>query len=280
MVIGEAIYRTDAITVFAGTLRVGRGGAPRSVVVKEVRGEALSDDLEVEAQVHELVYAASLAVAGAARVPEPLGFRRLEPASARLVMERVEGESFDRLLRTMDCDTEQSVMHQVATLLEHLQRRLGFLHGDLHGKNVMVDASGTAFVLDFGLSRIVVDGAALCATCPLLAKYREFGAGCAGDGAAAARCEHMTRALATLNCSHDLRRLATYHCAEYAQSKSHSHRPSTVSDLQFSSVFFFREWLRRVYEASDDRTCSIMTRTRARVRWNSPKSESATGNVP
>jgi hypothetical protein len=46
------------------------------------------------------------------------------------------------------------VMVQVCTLLRDLQARFKFVHRDLHSENLMVDGDGTAYLIDFGRSRL------------------------------------------------------------------------------------------------------------------------------
>ena len=164
-------------------------------VVKAVKSENLAEALAVESLVHEQVYeACSLDLRpGVARVPKPFGFMRVSPSSAVLVMEYCGGVTLDAALRTIGADEERRVYGSVARLLDVLQRSIGFVHGDLHARNVV--CGDEVFVLDFGLSRTSDHRT----TTP---KYKRL----------------------EFNASHDLRRLVTYHAAEYAQFKGYAKR--------------------------------------------------------
>ena len=76
--------------------------------------------------------------------------------SACIVMEFVEGESVDRVLRRGPLEAAKAapIAHQVALGLAEAHSK-GVLHRDLKSENVMLTVDGQAKILDFGLAKPV-----------------------------------------------------------------------------------------------------------------------------
>ena len=78
-----------------------------------------------------------------------------EGPTAYLVMEYVAGESLAARLKngTPDAPTTLRILRQMASALDYAHSR-GVIHRDIKPGNVMLDASGTAKIMDFGIARI------------------------------------------------------------------------------------------------------------------------------
>ncbi len=75
---------------------------------------------------------------------------------AYVVMEYVEGNSLSALLKTNplpDPAMTLKVLRQMADALDYTHSR-GVIHRDIKPANVMIDAAGTAKIMDFGIARI------------------------------------------------------------------------------------------------------------------------------
>jgi serine/threonine-protein kinase len=75
---------------------------------------------------------------------------------AYVVMEYVEGNSLSALLKTNplpDPAMTLKVLRQMADALDYTHSR-GVIHRDIKPANVMIDATGTAKIMDFGIARI------------------------------------------------------------------------------------------------------------------------------
>ena len=75
-----------------------------------------------------------------------------------IVMEYVSGQPLDEVIRCARPSTHDALAWgvQVANALEHAHQH-GVIHRDLKSSNVVIDASGSAIVLDFGLARRLPD---------------------------------------------------------------------------------------------------------------------------
>jgi len=75
--------------------------------------------------------------------------------TAYLVMEYVAGESLAARLKngTPDTPTSLRILRQMASALDYAHSR-GVIHRDIKPGNVMLDASGGAKIMDFGIARI------------------------------------------------------------------------------------------------------------------------------
>jgi serine/threonine protein kinase/Flp pilus assembly protein TadD len=79
-----------------------------------------------------------------------------EGDSAYLVMEYVAGESLAERLKNgprPDSETVTRVLRQIAGALDYAHSK-GVIHRDIKPGNVMIDAEGTAKIMDFGIARI------------------------------------------------------------------------------------------------------------------------------
>ncbi len=69
-------------------------------------------------------------------------------------MELVRGQSFDAYARTIDTRMRLGKMISICEAVDHAHRR-GVVHRDLKPANILVDDSGRARILDFGVARLV-----------------------------------------------------------------------------------------------------------------------------
>ena len=79
-----------------------------------------------------------------------------EDGHAYLVMEYVEGESLEALLKSNPLPGPVmilNVLRQMADALDYTHAR-GVIHRDIKPANVMLDSTGTAKIMDFGIARI------------------------------------------------------------------------------------------------------------------------------
>jgi len=79
-----------------------------------------------------------------------------EPNSAYVVMEYVDGESLASRLRRIgrpEPAATMRVLREMASALDYTHER-GVIHRDIKPGNVMIDAQGTAKIMDFGIARI------------------------------------------------------------------------------------------------------------------------------
>ena len=82
-----------------------------------------------------------------------------------LIMEYVEGQSLDRLLKErggLPLEEARPLMEQILAAVGHAHRK-GVVHRDLKPSNIMISPEGTAKVMDFGLAK-VLGGAKLTRT--------------------------------------------------------------------------------------------------------------------
>jgi tetratricopeptide (TPR) repeat protein len=84
-------------------------------------------------------------------------------ATAYLVMDYVEGESLERILKRDGPMPEEPLRGLLGPLLDGLQNihEAGFLHRDIKPDNIVVRASGTPVLIDFGSARQALAGASL-----------------------------------------------------------------------------------------------------------------------
>ena len=96
----------------------------------------------------------------ARRVESPYVMRHVQPAGPRsrlyLVLEYLEGQTLAQWMRdnaAPPLDRVRDIVAQVALGLDAFHRR-EMSHGDLRPENIMIDAAGTAKLLDFGASHV------------------------------------------------------------------------------------------------------------------------------
>lgn len=128
----------------------------RDVALKRLRGEAAHPGL-VERLRREAAILARLEHPGVVPVHD-LGQTRDGEVFA--VMKLVDGEGLDRFVRrTDDLRRRLSVFERVCETVAFAHAR-GVLHRDLKPSNVMVGSFGEVLVLDWGLAKVIADGAA------------------------------------------------------------------------------------------------------------------------
>jgi eukaryotic-like serine/threonine-protein kinase len=86
-----------------------------------------------------------------------------------IVMEYVDGRSLSEIRRERQPGPAEAIAYgiQIADALEHAHQH-GIVHRDLKSSNVVVDRSGRAIVLDFGLARMLPEAATTSTADPTL----------------------------------------------------------------------------------------------------------------
>ena len=96
--------------------------------------------------------------AAAARIPDTLFAARLPGHGRALGMQRMDRDLLAHVqaLRSSAAQVGElrRVLKSLAQLLAVLQKDLEFMHGDLHGGNVMLGERGAVFLIDFGMASI------------------------------------------------------------------------------------------------------------------------------
>ncbi len=125
-------------------------GLQRLVAIKLLLAREGAGDAERTRLVNEARAAARLQHPGIVAVHE-VGVHGGQPF---LVMDLVEGETFERLLKRERPSPRRiaEVVREVASALEHAHG-LGVVHRDIKPENILIDAEGRARVADFGLAR-------------------------------------------------------------------------------------------------------------------------------
>ncbi len=124
----------------------------REVALKLIRGGALADERARALFEREVEALARLEHPGIARVLEAGLSAEGEPFFA---MELVRGARLDEHVRRArpNLVARVALLEQIARAVHHAHQR-GVVHRDLKPANVLVEASGTARVLDFGLAKL------------------------------------------------------------------------------------------------------------------------------
>ena len=142
---------------------IGRGGMgvvylaedmrlQRNVAIKTLLPHLAGDPEVRERFVRESRTAASLAHPGIV----PVHAAADHDGVVYFVMGYVDGESLaDRLVRSGPLDTHEAmgVVRQLAVALAYAHKA-GVVHRDIKAENVLMDASGRAFITDFGIARV------------------------------------------------------------------------------------------------------------------------------
>ena len=84
-----------------------------------------------------------------AGVPTPTIFM-VDVENATIVMEYIEGRQIKQLLDCMSETERNTVCDRIGSLIAKLHVH-GLVHGDLTTSNMLIDASGQIFLVDFGL---------------------------------------------------------------------------------------------------------------------------------
>ena len=140
----------------------------RTVAIKMNLKVPVQDDInEVRLQTELYCYVKEHGHLGRhiARIPEPV-FAAFIPGFGRVLgMERVDSTMIDLVL-TLRKDARirwlRDALLKLCALLAILQEKFSFMHGDLHGDNVMVRGSDV-FLIDLGMSSARVAGARVVA---------------------------------------------------------------------------------------------------------------------
>lgn len=143
------IARGGMARVYSARLR-GLGGFEKRLVVKQILPHLAEDPRFVEMFVHEAKTLVALSHPHVVPVYE-LG---IEGGIYFLAMEHVEGATLADILASGPL-SDADVAHvgvQVADALAYADERFGLVHRDVTPRNVMVDGSGHARLLDFGIA--------------------------------------------------------------------------------------------------------------------------------
>jgi len=124
----------------------------QTVAVKALRKDRQTDPAAIERFVREVELVRRLD--HPAIVPV-LGMGRYPAGGWFLVMEHVRGETFETLITRAPVLTERliTLVAQTARAVEHAHSR-SVLHCDLTPRNILVDCTGAARVVDFGLGQL------------------------------------------------------------------------------------------------------------------------------
>lgn len=124
----------------------------QTVALKALRKDRQTDPAAVERFIREVELVRRLD--HRAIVPV-LGLGRYPAGGWFLVMEHVAGETFETLTARAPVPAERlaTLIAQIARAVEHAHTR-GVLHCDLTPRNILVDCSGSARVVDFGLGQL------------------------------------------------------------------------------------------------------------------------------
>ena len=113
---------------------------------KEYRPRKLDLAIRTYRTVHEPQLMSEAKKAG---VPTPTIFQ-VDVKNTVIVMEFVEGRQVKQLLRGFSVDEREDVCVRVGKLIGKLHKQ-GIIHGDLTTSNMILDAEGEIFFVDFGL---------------------------------------------------------------------------------------------------------------------------------
>lgn len=135
----------------------------RNVVIKRNVNVSMREDVN-EAIMHTRLYCymRSFAPGDAnhmARIPEAIFAASVTGFGRVLGMERMEIPLLQHIQRTAtpaQIRLLKGVLMKICELLVVLQRKFSFMHGDLHGENVMVRGTDV-FLIDFGMSSATFD---------------------------------------------------------------------------------------------------------------------------
>lgn len=146
-------YRLGALLASGGMADVYRAtdeALEREVAVKVLRQIAGGDDAQARF-VHEARLLAGLSHTGLVTVLDA-GFEDERPF---LVMELVEGRTFEQLCAGRPCDEQvvEDVGAQIAQALSFVHGR-GIVHRDVKPANVLIGADGRVKLADFGIARL------------------------------------------------------------------------------------------------------------------------------
>lgn len=123
----------------------------KSVVIKarlpkKYRPEKLDKTIRTYRTVHEPQFMHDAKKAG---VPTPIIYL-VDVENATIVMELVEGKQVKKLLGDLSADERDSVCIQIGELIAKLHKN-GVIHGDLTTSNMVLNAEGKIYLVDFGL---------------------------------------------------------------------------------------------------------------------------------
>ncbi|MEP7285990.1 MAG: serine/threonine-protein kinase, partial [Chloroflexota bacterium] len=133
----------------------------RDVAVKVISSELTNNTEFISRFEHEVRLIAHLQHAHILPVYD---FGR-EDATIFLVMRLVDGGSMDQMLRTGGLPIQQTarLLEQIASALTYAHGE-GVVHRDLKPNNILIDKSGSPYLTDFGIAKLIKNDAMLTAT--------------------------------------------------------------------------------------------------------------------
>lgn len=160
VVVGAKLNEGASGKIYHGTF----GKAAVAIKVNNPRRVKLRTDAEevrMQTQLHCHVRDRKLP-ALAASVPATLFAARLPGIGRALGMQRMHRDLLTHV-QALRAPAEQiKTLHRALTslaqLLAVLQKDLAFMHGDLHGGNVMLGEGGAVFLIDFGMASVKTAG--------------------------------------------------------------------------------------------------------------------------
>lgn len=144
-----------------GRVMQGTFGTRDVVIKRNVKVSMREDVNEIIMQTRLYCYLRDHhAASQMARIPETI-FAVAVPGFGRLLgMERVDVPLLARVQKTAASEqirVARDALVKICDLLVVLQAKFSFMHGDLHGENVMVRGSDEIFLIDFGMASAKFD---------------------------------------------------------------------------------------------------------------------------
>jgi len=125
----------------------GRKAILKRRLVKKYRIPELDREIRIQRTKHEPSIIHRAKEAG---VPTPIIYM-VDPASATIVMEYVEGKRLKEILDNLSSEERKKLCRQVGILIGRLHKS-GIIHGDLTTSNMILTPEGKIVLIDFGLS--------------------------------------------------------------------------------------------------------------------------------
>lgn len=154
--LGKELGKGAYGTIYHGTF----GTQPVAIKVnnpKQVLLKTDADEVRMQFRLHCHMNAAAQRQRTMAAIPKTYFAARVPASGRALGMERMDRNLLAHVQRQPTAQRQIDVLHdallRLARLLQVLQHDLRFMHGDLHGENVMVrDEPYEVYLIDFGMA--------------------------------------------------------------------------------------------------------------------------------
>lgn len=153
---GARINKGSSGVIYRGTF------GTRTVAIKvnnpaAVKLRADADEVKMQSRLFCHVRDRAATFRGAAKIPDTFFATRIPRMGRALAMEQMDRSLLSQVQGLKHPDVQirnlRSALERVAMLLKHLQKDLEFMHGDLHGENVMIrERPYEVYLIDFGMS--------------------------------------------------------------------------------------------------------------------------------